>query len=53
LKQKDLIKGEQSHEDKLYSRVMVSMVSEELKMTDCVYANSIYVAESGFDMKTL
>jgi hypothetical protein len=44
LRERELIKGGQSHDDRLYNRVMVSMVSEELKMSDCGYANSIYVA---------
>lgn len=32
---------------------MASVVSEYLIRSDCGYSNSIFVAESGYDMKTL
>lgn len=53
LKARDLVAKDHSHDDKLYNRIMASLISEELKLTECTYAHSVYSAESGYDGKLL
>jgi hypothetical protein len=53
MRKRGLVGVAQSHERRLFDRVMASMVSEELRATDCGCANSLFLAESGFESKAL
>lgn len=53
LKARDIVKKAQSHDEKLYTRIMASLISEELHITDCLYTHSVFGAETGYEGRIL